>query len=65
MTDSAEERFVRELKAAQKDLEEMERPTDSLGMIEGGATLKGGLELPYSSLPKLPGRRWIKTEINA
>lgn len=65
MSDLPADRFADELRAARERLATLGRPTDHLGMIDGEGGLQSNLELPYSTMPKLSGEKWKKTEIIA
>ena len=65
MSDLPEDRFSNELRVARERLTALGRPTDHLGMIDGEGGLHSNLELPYSTMPKLNGQRWKKTELIA
>jgi hypothetical protein len=67
MRNETERDFATELQEAKAKLKKAGRDVEVGDCSErdeyGG--LKNDLDLPYSSLPKLTGRRWRKTEIYA
>lgn len=62
MKETNENRFIQELREMEDRLRRAGRPTAKQGMLEGESGLNSNLDLPYSTLPKLRGQRWIRTE---
>ena len=63
MSKSSENRFIDELKSAEKRLKASGRPAEFAGMINSEGMLKDNMRLPYSTFPELMGSRWKKAKI--
>lgn len=59
--------FVRQLSAAQSELERRGRrvAVSDRAAVGDDSGIKSDFDLPYSSMPKLSGKRWIKTKYTA
>lgn len=58
-------RFSRELDEARAKLQGLGRTPSNEGMVDGKSGMNNSLDLPYSSLPRLAGERWIQNEFSA
>jgi hypothetical protein len=62
MSTPEENRFQQELGDMEERLRQLGGSTRKQGMLDADSGLNATLDLPYSKLPKLYGRRWSRTE---